>query len=67
MKAPQAAGVIHTDFEKFIRAGGYRYNDYVQYGSEAACKEASKLRVAKDTGTGRDVMHFRFNVDGHTR
>lgn len=65
MKAPQAAGVIHTDFEKgFIRAEVIAYNDYVQYGSEAACKEAGKLRVEGKEYIVQDgdVMHFRFNV-----
>ena len=63
--APQAAGVIHTDFEKgFIRAEVIKYNDFVHYGSEAKVKEAGKLSVEGkeyivDDG---DVMHFRFNV-----
>jgi GTP-binding protein YchF len=64
-KAPQAAGVIHTDFEKgFIRAEVIGYNDYVTLGSEAAVKEAGKMRVeGKDyTVNDGDVMHFRFNV-----
>ena len=64
-KAPQAAGVIHTDFEKgFIKAEVIKYSDYQQYGSETACKEAGKLSIeGKDyiVGDG-DVMHFRFNV-----
>jgi ribosome-binding ATPase len=64
-KAPQAAGVIHTDFEKgFIRAEVIKYDDFVKYGSEAAVKEAGKMSVeGKDyiVGDG-DVMHFRFNV-----
>ena len=64
-KAPQAAGVIHTDFEKgFIRAEVIKYNDYVTLGSEQAVKEAGKLGVeGKEyiVGDG-DVMHFRFNV-----
>ncbi len=63
--APQAAGVIHTDFEKgFIRAEVISYNDYVQYGSEAKVKEAGKMRVeGKDyVVKDGDVMHFRFNV-----
>jgi len=63
--APQAAGVIHTDFEKgFIRAEVIKYEDFVQFGSEAAVKEAGKLSVeGKEyiVGDG-DVMHFRFNV-----
>lgn len=64
-KAPQAAGVIHTDFEKgFIRAEVIKYADYVQYGSEAAVKEAGKLSIeGKEYVVGDgDVMHFRFNV-----
>jgi GTP-binding protein YchF len=65
MKAPQAAGVIHTDFEKgFIRAEVIAYNDFVTLGSEAACKEAGKLRVEGKEYVVHDgdVMHFRFNV-----
>jgi hypothetical protein len=65
MTAPQAAGVIHTDFEKgFIRAEVIGYNDYVHYGSEAACKEVGKLRVEgkEYVVADGDVMHFRFNV-----
>ena len=64
-KAPQAAGVIHTDFEKgFIRAEVIKYTDYVQYGSENAVKEAGKMSVeGKEYVVGDgDVMHFRFNV-----
>ncbi|TZF84579.1 redox-regulated ATPase YchF [Pedobacter sp. BS3] len=63
--APQAAGVIHTDFEKgFIRAEVIKYNDFIQYGSEAACKEAGKLNVEGKTYVVEDgdIMHFRFNV-----
>jgi hypothetical protein len=63
--APQAAGVIHTDFEKgFIRAEVIQYNDYVQYGSENAVKEAGKLGVEGKEYIVQDgdVMHFRFNV-----
>lgn len=63
--APQAAGVIHTDFEKgFIRAEVIAYDDYVKFGSEAKVKEAGKMRVeGKDyTVKDGDVMHFRFNV-----
>ena len=63
--APQAAGVIHTDFEKgFIRAEVIAFNDYVTLGGEAKSKEAGKMRlegkdyIVKDG----DVMHFRFNV-----
>ncbi|HEU0136624.1 MAG TPA: DUF933 domain-containing protein, partial [Flavobacterium sp.] len=63
--APQAAGVIHTDFEKgFIRAEVIAYEDYVSYGSEAKVKEAGKLRVEGKEYIVKDgdVMHFRFNV-----
>lgn len=64
-KAPQCAGVIHTDFEKgFIRAEVIKYDDYIKYGSEAACKEAGKMSVeGKDYEVqDGDIMHFRFNV-----
>jgi GTP-binding protein YchF len=65
MTAPQAAGVIHTDFEKgFIRAEVMKYEDFAALGSEAACKEVGKLSVEGKTyvpGDG-DIMHFRFNV-----
>jgi len=63
--APQAAGVIHTDFEKgFIRAEVIKYNDFIELGSEAACKEAGKLSVEGKTYIVEDgdIMHFRFNV-----
>ena len=63
--APQAAGVIHTDFEKgFIRAEVISYEDYDNYASEAKVKEAGKMRVeGKDyVVQDGDVMHFRFNV-----
>jgi len=63
--APQAAGVIHTDFEKgFIRAEVIKYNDYVSLGSEAAVKDAGKLGVEgkEYVVEDGDVMHFRFNV-----
>ena len=63
--APQAAGVIHTDFEKgFIRAEVISYNDYVRYGSEAKVREAGKMRVEGKEYIVKDgdVMHFRFNV-----
>jgi ribosome-binding ATPase YchF (GTP1/OBG family) len=61
--APQAAGVIHTDFEKFIRAEIVR-TSFVQYGSEAKCKEAGKFKVEGKEYIVKDgdVMHFRFNV-----
>ena len=64
-KAPQCAGVIHTDFEKgFIRAEVIKYDDYVRYGSEAAVREAGKMGVeGKDyIVQDGDIMHFRFNV-----
>ncbi len=64
-KAPQAAGVIHTDFEKgFIKAEVISYNDFVQYKSEAACREVGKLRIEGKEYIVKDgdVMHFRFNV-----
>ena len=63
--APQAAGVIHTDFEKgFIRAEVIKYDDFVNLGSEAACKEAGKLSVEGKAYVVEDgdIMHFRFNV-----
>ena len=64
-KAPQCAGVIHTDFEKgFIRAEVIKYDDYLKYGSEAAVREAGKMGVeGKDyVVQDGDIMHFRFNV-----
>jgi len=64
-KAPQAAGVIHTDFQKgFIRAEVMGYDDFVHYGSEAAVKEAGKLSVEGKEYLVQDgdIMHFRFNV-----
>ncbi len=64
-KAPGAAGVIHTDFEKgFIRAEVIHYEDFVQYGSEAAVKDAGKLGIEgkEYVVLDGDVMHFRFNV-----
>lgn len=63
--APQAAGVIHTDFEKgFIRAEVISYDDYVTHGTEAKVKEAGKMRVEGKEYIVQDgdVMHFRFNV-----
>ena len=63
--APQAAGVIHTDFEKgFIRAEVISYDDYLSFGSEAKVKEAGKMRVEGKTYIVKDgdVMHFLFNV-----
>ncbi len=64
-KAPQAASVIHTDFEKgFIKAEVIAYDDYISLGSEAACREAGKLRIEGKEYLVQDgdVMHFRFNV-----
>lgn len=64
-KAPQCAGVIHTDFEKgFIRVEVIKYQDYIDYGTENAVKEAGKLSVeGKDyVVEDGDIMHFRFNV-----
>ncbi len=63
--APQAAAVIHTDFEKgFIRAEVMGYEDFVRYGSEAACRDAGKLAVQgkEYLVLDGDIMHFRFNV-----
>jgi GTP-binding protein YchF len=63
--APQAAGVIHTDFEKgFIRAETMAYDDFIKYKGEAGCKEAGRLRLeGKDYIVQEgDVLHFRFNV-----
>ncbi|MFM2038396.1 MAG: hypothetical protein RL432_1335 [Bacteroidota bacterium] len=63
--APQAAGVIHSDFEKgFIRAEVMKYEDYLHYGSEAAIKEAGKFKVEgkEYIVADGDIMHFRFNV-----
>jgi ribosome-binding ATPase YchF (GTP1/OBG family) len=64
-KAPQCAGVIHTDFEKgFIRAEVIKYDDYISLGSEAAVKEAGKMSVEGKEYVVQDgdIMHFRFNV-----
>ena len=64
-RAPQAAGVIHTDFEKgFIKAEVISYDDFIHYGSEAACREVGKLRIEGKEYIVKDgdVMHFRFNV-----
>ena len=64
-KAPQAAGIIHTDFEKgFIRAEVIRYDEYVRLGSEHACREAGKIGVEGKAYVVQDgdIMHFRFNV-----
>ena len=64
-KAPQAAGVIHTDFEKgFIRAEVIKLNDYQTYKTELACREAGKIAVEGKEYVVQDgdIMHFRFNV-----
>jgi GTP-binding protein YchF len=64
-KAPQAASVIHTDFEKgFIKAEVIGYDDFVKYGSEAAARDAGRLRIEGKEYVVKDgdVMHFRFNV-----
>lgn len=64
-KAPQAASVIHTDFEKgFIKAEVISYNDFIQYGSEAAARDSGRLRIEGKEYVVQDgdVMHFRFNV-----
>jgi GTP-binding protein YchF len=64
-KAPQCAGVIHTDFEKgFIRAEVIKYEDYISYGSENAVREAGKMNVEGKEYVVQDgdIMHFRFNV-----
>ncbi|MFP4293060.1 MAG: redox-regulated ATPase YchF [Cyclobacteriaceae bacterium] len=64
-KAPQAAGVIHTDFEKgFIKAEVIKLADYEKYGSEASCREAGKMAIEGKEYVVQDgdIMHFRFNV-----
>jgi GTP-binding protein YchF len=64
-KAPQAAGVIHTDFEKgFIKAEVISYNDFIQFGSESAARDNGRLRIEGKEYVVQDgdVMHFRFNV-----
>lgn len=64
-KAPQAASVIHTDFEKgFIKAEVIAYEDFVKYGSEAACRDNGRLRIEgkEYIVNDGDIMHFRFNV-----
>ena len=63
--APQAAGVIHTDFERgFIRAEVIAYDDFIRYQGEAGAKDAGKLRLEGKEYLVKegDVMHFRFNV-----
>ena len=64
-KAPQCAGVIHSDFERgFIKAEVFHYDDLIKYGSEAKVKEAGKFRVEGKEYVVKDgdIMHFRFNV-----
>ena len=64
-KAPQAAGKIHSDFERgFIRAEVIKYDDYVSLGSESAVRDAGKLGVEGKEYVVQDgdIMHFRFNV-----
>lgn len=64
-KAPQAAGVIHTDFERgFIKAEVIKYNDFVEFGSESACRDAGKLSMEGKEYVVQDgdVVHFKFNV-----
>ena len=64
-KAPEAAGVIHSDFERgFIKAQVCSYDDYVELGGEQGCKNAGKLRIEGKEYVVRDgdVMHFMFNV-----
>ena len=64
-KAPQCAGVIHSDFERgFIRAEIIKYDDYIHYGSEAAVKEAGKLHIEGKEYIMQDgdIVVFRFNV-----
>jgi len=64
-KAPQAAGVIHTDFERgFIKADVISYDDFKKYGTESACREAGALRMEgkEYLVNDGDVMHFKFNV-----
>ena len=63
--APQAAGVIHTDFERgFIRAEVIAYNDFVELGGENACKDKGKMRLEGKEYIVQDgdIVHFRFNV-----
>ncbi|MCF0110680.1 MAG: DUF933 domain-containing protein, partial [Erysipelotrichaceae bacterium] len=65
MKAPDCAGIIHTDFKKgFIRAETYSYEDLMKYQSELAVKEAGRLRLEGKEYVVQDgdIMHFRFNV-----
>jgi ribosome-binding ATPase YchF (GTP1/OBG family) len=64
-KAPQAAGKIHTDFERgFIRAEVIKYDDYVVFGSEKACRDVGKIGIEGKEYIVQDgdIMHFLFNV-----
>ncbi|MDO4672012.1 MAG: DUF933 domain-containing protein, partial [Porphyromonadaceae bacterium] len=64
-KAPVCAGVIHSDFEKgFIRAEVIKYEDYIEYGSESAVRDAGKIHIEGKEYIVQDgdIMHFRFNV-----
>ena len=65
MKAPQAAGIIHSDFERgFIRAEVIKYDDYVSLGSEKACRDVGKIGIEGKEYVVQDgdIMHFLFNV-----
>jgi len=65
IKAPQAAGIIHSDFERgFIRAEVIKYSDYLKYESESACRDAGKIGIEGKEYVVQDgdIMHFRFNV-----
>ena len=65
IKAPQAAAVIHTDFEKgFIRAEVISYDDFIKLGSEQACRDNGKLFIEGKNYIVKDgdIVHFRFNV-----
>ena len=65
MKAPQTAGIIHTDFERgFIRAEVIKYDDYVVLGSEKACRDVGKIGIEGKEYIVQDgdIMHFLFNV-----
>ena len=65
MKAPQAAGIIHSDFERgFIRAEVIKYDDYVALGSEKACRDVGKIGIEGKEYVVQDgdIMHFLFNV-----
>ena len=65
LKAPQAAGVIHSDLERgFIRAEVIKYNDFIKLGSELACKEAGKLSIVGKDYVVEDgnIMHILYNV-----